>query len=445
MAQRFIPLDDAAEMLGISKEQLNAMREEGQVHAYRDGASWKFKGDEIDRLAAKLSSGNPEESAVGWDSMANESEPSSETPPVDQPDDDVLELADEDDSILLSEVELGESGPSSTVIGKNHDAPSADSDVKLVEPSDEGDELVLELEEGDDELVLELEEDDALASGTNLLDDEPSSVGAGASSLFEDIDELELDLEAESSAILSKVSSGSGLTGGDAATPAADQVGEADSSVVELEADEDDELVLGGAGDSDITLSSSDSGIGLADAVDSGLSLDEEPLDLAGSSVNSLELSDDAEISLEEDIDDEAATMLKTDDSFELTPLDSDADDDSSQVIEFDSETFDENAATMLGAALPPETMAGLEAEMGGLGAPLAAAAAAPLTPTATAASETPYTAWNITSLALCLLMLTLTGMMLFDLIRNMWSWNQPFQANSALMDALIKVIPIFN
>ena len=40
--------------------------------------------------------------------------------------------------------------------------------------------------------------------------------------------------------------------------------------------------------------------------------------------------------------------------------------------------------------------------------------------------------------------MLTLTGMMLFDLVRNMWSWDKPYAYNSSLMDALMEALPFF-
>ena len=83
----------------------------------------------------------------------------------------------------------------------------------------------------------------------------------------------------------------------------------------------DDELVLGGSSGagSDVTLGG-DSGISLVDPADSGLSL-EEPLDLAAAGDESLELGEDNMISLaDEAIDHDAATQLKSDDDFLLTP-----------------------------------------------------------------------------------------------------------------------------
>ena len=51
--QKFIDLSEAASQLGIEQEQLNRLREQGELRGYRDGASWKFRVDEIDKLAAE--------------------------------------------------------------------------------------------------------------------------------------------------------------------------------------------------------------------------------------------------------------------------------------------------------------------------------------------------------------------------------------------------------
>ncbi|MEN0111707.1 MAG: helix-turn-helix domain-containing protein, partial [Planctomycetota bacterium] len=53
MSQKFISLDDAAAQLGVSKDRLNQLREAGDLRAYRDGASWKFRTEEIEKLEAE--------------------------------------------------------------------------------------------------------------------------------------------------------------------------------------------------------------------------------------------------------------------------------------------------------------------------------------------------------------------------------------------------------
>ena len=84
MATKFYNVEKAAELLGVTPAEINAMRERQELHGYRDGSDWKFKAEEIEQLAQQ-SAGS----------------------------------AGEEDDVLLSEVELGESDPSAsgTVIG----------------------------------------------------------------------------------------------------------------------------------------------------------------------------------------------------------------------------------------------------------------------------------------------------------------------------------------
>ena len=51
MAGKFFELKEAADMLGVSPDELIELRASGDIHGYRDGASWKFKEDEIERFA----------------------------------------------------------------------------------------------------------------------------------------------------------------------------------------------------------------------------------------------------------------------------------------------------------------------------------------------------------------------------------------------------------
>ena len=105
--------------------------------------------------------------------------------------------------------------------------------------------------------------------------------------------------------------------------------------------------MLAEAGGSDITLDSGDSGINLIDPSDSGLALDDIPLEMGGSAIlESLSLGGQGRTPSSRS---SAATLawrqtsrsptLQTDDDFRLTPL-GDGDDDgdsSSQVIALDA------------------------------------------------------------------------------------------------------------
>jgi excisionase family DNA binding protein len=50
----FVTLEEAAKKLGVSTDQLIEMRSRGDIFGYRDGASWKFKPEEIERVASEM-------------------------------------------------------------------------------------------------------------------------------------------------------------------------------------------------------------------------------------------------------------------------------------------------------------------------------------------------------------------------------------------------------
>jgi len=384
MVQEYYNLEKAAEVLGVYPAELNEMREQGKVRAFRDGSGWKFKKEEIDELAVELRSKKP----VG------------------------AEKPDEDDSqdVLLSEVELGASDPSAsgTVIGADAQSPE-DSDIQLAS-SDIGLGEEEKPEDGSfEELDLTIEEDVEL---------DDSQIALAAASTGE------------------KVDSGSG-----------------DSAIELADGLEDDDLVLGSGGSgSDITIGQ-DSGISLVDPHDSGLSLD-EPLELA-SDDESLALGEDDMLTLSEEADTESPTELKADDDFLLTPMEEgDEDESGSQVIALDEagEDLGMEATGGMAAMLDEEvTEAGADAGLGvaemgeaapgpagAFGAPQPGAAGAALAPGAAALPEAPYGKLAMAGLIGCVVLLTLSGMMAYDLMRNMWSWGGTYSVTSSLMEMVV-------
>jgi excisionase family DNA binding protein len=518
MEHRFIKFEEAVEKLGISADRLNQLREDGDLRAYRDGASWKFRADEIDRLVEE---GVPEPAPPSDIGLVDESElvdasalaglPELEGDELGLASDDELslesdlklgsrdqggselELADLDDetvtagasdpklkdadepsdpsdSILLSEEALGESSaPPSTIIGKS-ELESKDADLELV--TDDADESDVKLSSGASEVL------SSHVAGSGVLDDLEKS--EGNTSAFEGLEELELDLAAESGRILGgqeaegdfaaevgvakgKPKGDSDLTlkdvelaGEDEGTdpiPAALDKGApkakkdaGPTSDLELATDEDDDFVLAEAGGSDITLDSADSGINLIDPSDSGLALDDIPLEMGGSAIlESLSLGSDkadADISLVGDAP--AAPVkprakLQTDDDFRLTPLgDREEDgDSSSQVIALDAGMEDLGAgdAGILGEdvfAEEPEGVVLTEDYEGEPGAEFGAyAGAAPRT-------ESEYSVMNILGLGSCMVLLLLGVIVMMDMIRNIWSWDQNLALNDSLLDSLL-------
>jgi excisionase family DNA binding protein len=484
MAQKLTSLDEAATQLGISKDRLNQLREAGKVRGYRDGASWKFRAEDIDKMAREgipQIEGPPSDLALDMDEEST-SEPAAaaasgldleladeESAPaepmasdisledVDEPtvagldeeeSSDALAVGAEEgpgeisDSILLSEAELGESTgrPPSTIIGK----AELDADLDL-SPIDQGSDVKLAPESGvlpgldEDELGLEL----------------PSPSGD-----FAELEELEVDLEAESSRILSpedvaKVKGGSRAAKELAATsdlelaPTESTLGRTTSDIgvgsdaasgtgltglSALELDEEDDQVLGEG--SDVTLSGESSGINIISPSDSGLALDEVSLDLSGASAmgSSLDLGSSVseDVALGSMIVGEGMEEPKGGEDFQLTPLGEEGSEeeerDSSQVIALE-ELSEEAVSPGLDVGV---SESGMMREEFGLGL---TAGAAPVG--VVAAAETPFSVWNVLGLASCVLLIGLCGMMLFDLLRNIWSWDGVTPLNSSLLEVL--------
>ncbi|MGH7194179.1 MAG: hypothetical protein ACREJM_11725, partial [Candidatus Saccharimonadales bacterium] len=213
---------------------------------------------------------------------------------------------------------------------------------------------------------------------------------------------------------------------------------------------------------SDITISPGDSGINLIDPSDSGLSL-EEPLELGAADddssfdlSSSSDSSDSGTLSDSAEFDSDAVMELQGEDDFLLTPLEESVDDESqdsgSQVIALDSDSDFTDAGAVLGG--PPAATAMLEADDLGMGDALGAhvdvGAGLAMAPTLAAAPgammmmapvrEAQYTWVNVSFLSLCVLILALTGMMMFDLMRNMWSWDGHYAGTSPLMDMVLTI-----
>lgn len=541
MEQKFVKFEEAVEKLGISADQLNELREQGQLRAYRDGPSWKFRADEIDQM---VEHGVPEpappsdiglvppEEMVAAESLELETgdaddelalelddedtELSKSSPMLKARDDSELEAemgdtdalsagseleladmedtvtagtsdlvlesvdpsSDPSDSILLSEEELGEPvGPNaSTIIGKS-ELDSEDADLELDLDDDvhgESDDVKLAPPGASDI-------HSAKIAGSGVLDPEEDSGSGGDPRAFEDLEELEIDLAAESSRALSPDDLELAQAAGKAATPAQDEsdlkldeddeladennMGSTDVPLLDLEgeavtADEgsgsdidlgggSDDLVLSDSGGSDITLDSGDSGINLVSPSDSGLALDDIPLDIGGSAIlSSLSLSGDSdpEISLVADSQvGEEPAGLQTDDDFQLTPLSESAQegdgDSSSQVIALDAEIeqLGESAVAEFEDVDLTEEADDAVVLSEDFGAAPAAGLAMGYAPSAAVAGQELRYDW-ISMLLLCStsLILLLGGLMMLDMIWNIWSWRESFALNDSLLDAVL-------
>ncbi len=419
MAAIYIELDEAAKQLGVTAEQLNDMRLRGEIYGTRDGTSWKFKADEVQRVAEELgmdSAGDSADDALSFDADADASS-----------------------SDLQLEAEGHVSSDSPTEIGALGDLDDlgdvAGSDVNL----DDDDELRLKPEGSSDVALIP----DEAGSGVNLVADDDDDILAGSDVRLDADGTGDLDFEGSDLSIASDLSLEGGDKSKDEDAPGAEMtIGDDD----ELALDDSDELVLDGG--SDVTGGSGGSGINLTSPSDSGLNLEEEPMDLAGSSVSSLELPEDDDIIDLDDLDDvgDDSPALKADEDFQLTASamagDDDEEDSGSQVIALeDSEAFvdadmleDVEAEPVLGQADDELEGALNQFEASQTLQPAAQAAPAGL-------PEAPYSIWNVVALLAICIVLALTGMLMMDLVRNMWSWSETYTASTPLMDMMVQLI----
>jgi hypothetical protein len=175
-----------------------------------------------------------------------------------------------------------------------------------------------------------------------------------------------------------------------------------------------------------------DSGISLQTPTDSGLSLEEEGVDMGGSSISALELPEDEAVELEA----EPEQKLKKDEEFLLSPSDemfTDESDSGSQVIALeDSAAFDQEAGMLGGpGALLADT--GMDQQLDALGGaagttPMVAPAYGPRV-----MPEADYSTWNIVGLLVILFLFTLTGIFMGDIMNNMWAWEDGLDVSSSI------------
>lgn len=161
MAQKYLNTSQAAEKLGVSEGDVTKMRENRELYGYRDGADWKFKIEDIEKMAAKPKATKPADSD------------------------------EEDGDVLLSEVELGPSdaGASGTVIGMGkQESDPGGSDLHKPGTASAKPGAVSQFEELDLTLDEDLTlEDSAIGtkaggSGINLDDDDLVLGGSGSGS-----------------------------------------------------------------------------------------------------------------------------------------------------------------------------------------------------------------------------------------------------------------------
>ena len=396
----YVSLEEAAKILGVSTDALVEMRSKGQIFGYRDGASWKFKQEEIDRVVDERDdiAGGEDQLSMGSDVALGSD----------------LRLAGEDaepSDVALIPDPRSDSGVklvnrSNTGKGKPTNQEAASSDLKL---SGEGSDIEL----GDDDLKLA---DPSGASGLDLTTKEKAR--------------------------------GSNVLGSDLGVTSGSKGSKGIGSDLELSGDDEDDLVLGS--DSAIGIGS-ESGINLMSPSDSGLSLEDEPLDLAGTGISGLDLGAElaadpssSKISSLSNASGIGGALVDQNEEFQLTPSSVEADDDSgSQVIELvDSESFGDGIGLPDGAGIDGAIQEeGLDGGFGAddLGGAAAAAVGAGTAYSMRGPAEAPYSGFWVGMLALVLVLMGLCGILTTDIIRNLWAWDGQTDYSTGLTSMLVK------
>lgn len=411
----YVPLEEAAKILGVSTEELVEMRSRGEIFGYRDGTSWKFKEEEIDRVQAELDGDALDEDAGGSSILVSGREGNSglgsglgSQVNLDASISDInlgsdLRLAGDEESKVGSDVKLVADPNSGSGVRLVNRAPQDDDDDDLLlAPESEGDNSDIDL--GSD-LKLAADSGVDLSGGLDLGSGTGSKAGSGL---------------------------GSGGLG----------------SELELATDDEDDLVLGS--DSGVGLAS-ESGINLMSPSDSGLSLEDEPLDLAGTGISGLDLG--AEVNSGSGAGSASGisglgsgALIDFDEAeeFQLTHSgDLETDDDSgSQVIELEDST--EFGEVPIDAGFNEDEFGAVN-EAGGFdafggGDDMLAGAVSP-SQNFRAVAEEPYTGLDLALFLFILCLLCLSGVLVSDLARNLWAWDGQTDLSTGLTNALVSIV----
>lgn len=488
----YLSLEEAAAKLGISSDQLVEFRSQGLVRGFRDGSSWKFAEADLDRLADEIA-----ENGVGGDDDLDlqlaglDSEPLKEIDSAELSLDDPALFGSDESVDLAIDPKEGSTGPvAKAEVANEMDSLNSANDDDLGLADADSDDLMI----GDDSESLDL---------ASFTDDAGSAPGASSLELMKQLDSEQTDPPVKGSSgedVLSELdllgeeqAAGSGLITGDsksllsssgmdslgAASPNMNDDALADDDDLVI-ADDDAEIMLDSVGDISVA---GDSGINLMSPSDSGLSLESEPLDLAGSSLSALdlgaELADGSNVSKGSSIKGMDDGGSAADEEFQLSPseMNFDMEDDSSQIIEVeDSEIVDVEDAfgdadfggDFGGAGIAAAGVAA-GAGMADFGQPQEATTdafaaepvqeqpqegfatdsfgdgsgpvAEPASVGAPASLEVPFSTWEVCGLLLTLIPLCLCGMLMTDLLRNMWMYEGSSQPVNQLTQALIDLM----
>ncbi len=360
MAGKFLSIEEAARQLNVSTEEVQRLVDRKKLFPMRDGATLKFKADEIERVAGDLAGGGSDSDALAVDLDA---------PAADKADDMAIggSLDDGDWVFAASDVHAG----SQTIVRAGQaDAAAAD------------------------------------ASGLSFASDVGGGPASAAKPTFED------DLLLDSIAAGSAISAGAEISGLDLRPPAAADaggmtldLGQAIGGSAAIGGLSGLSAVGGGPAPATGAAAGSGTGVALSGPLDSGLSLEDGDINISGidlAAASGIASSIDAGGSL---AGGSIAGGSLAGDAFDLGDV---GEDESASVVIATEETGD---SSFFGAATEDSASVSLEESsvsdsMSGLSAGL------PLEHVV----DTTFSVWQVLALACCTLLMLTAGLVMFDL-----------------------------
>ncbi len=398
MAGKLITAEEAAKILGVSPAEVAEMRQRQDLYGYRDGSNWKFKEDDVLRVAGDRSGSGATQS---------------------------FDLSGSGINLGSDEIVLGGSSPA--MGSGDADLDFSGSGLNLM--GDSG--LVLKQPTAANPRPPKSGRDDESTGGFPVMNPPGGASGSGSGILGgsesgldllgSDVRLASLSSPGSSNILNEPLPSGIGNASDAGKTIlTAELAGKPIDSSIKLSVRENDS-VLSDPG-SDVSLDVAGSGINLLAPKDSGILLDNLDLSAASGVLK------------------RGGSDIKKDEDFLLTPTEERGDQDTdsgSQVIALDENLGEDATATLLAGDVPG---LGGVLEDAGLGGAYGAAGMMPggMAGGQPTAPDTVFGMGSVVTLAVSALFMAVTGAMMYDIIRNMWSWDTPLSFNSSIMDAML-------
>jgi len=479
MSKKYLSLEEAANQLGITSEQLIRHRENGDVRGFADRATWKFRPEDIETLGRSMQAdSSPEVPLLSDDDLLPSSTPASleETSPLIDPlgtsdsdvrliddsnptrdsDSDVALLSDSDSDIRLiddsppvsdsdSDVRIASGDSDSEVRLAPPENEDSDSDVQILGGDSDSDIRLIDSDTAaDDDSVLtsdsEIDQSDAatIAAGSGILDQAPADSGISLetadSGITLDSAESGITLESPDSGIaLEVVDSGISLSDDDDD----DAFQLAVDSGIDIDGPADSGIALEGTDQSDNDLYQT---IPMIESPVGGDSLDATQIEVPtlGGGESDFEIGafeedeDDAEIGedssamlFDDDTSGDAATVVKrtADEDFDLDDEfdELEVDDDGLEGEDDELDVFDADDDDFDDGFATGESQAEFVAPQVGM----------------VAAVEADWGAATFVGLLLSASVMCVCSVVIFDLVQAMWAWNEPAAFNSSLLDTV--------